>query len=100
VKSRTRKEGRKMIRQYEGHGEENVSKWYVLYGPILGLLYVVALPFIAIATVAALAGEKVWKGMVNLFGKSMSHKWNPTEAYLTGKKRGKKEGKENASKKE
>ncbi len=59
----------------------------LLAGPIIGLLYVVLLPFIGIATVTAIAARKVVGGAVNLIGKSLSFGWRPRTAYLSGKKK-------------
>ncbi len=59
----------------------------LLAGPVIGLLYVVLLPFIGIATVAAVAARKVAGGVINLVGKSLSFGWRPRTAYLSGKKK-------------
>ncbi len=59
----------------------------LLAGPIIGLLYVVLLPFIGIATVTAVAAQKVVGGAFNLIGKSLSFGWRPRTAYLAGKKK-------------
>jgi hypothetical protein len=59
----------------------------LLAGPIIGLLYVVLLPFIGIVTVTAVAARKVVSGALNLIGKSLSFGWRPRTAYLTGKKK-------------
>ncbi len=59
----------------------------LLAGPVIGLLYVVLLPFIGIGTVAAVAARKVVGGAVNLIGKSLSFGWRPRTAYLSGKKK-------------
>jgi hypothetical protein len=59
----------------------------LLAGPIIGLLYVVILPFIGIATVTAVAARKVVGGAINLIGKSLSFGWRPRTAYLSGKKK-------------
>jgi hypothetical protein len=65
----------------------------LLAGPVIGLLYVISLPFIGIAAVATLATGKVVSGLVNVIGKSLSFGWRPREAYLAGKKKAKKENK-------
>ncbi len=66
----------------------------LLAGPVIGLLYVILLPFIGIATVAAVAARKVIGGAFNLIGKSLSFGWRPRTAYLSGKKKkDKKDGK-------
>ncbi len=65
----------------------------LLAGPVIGLLYVVALPFIGIATVTAVASRKVVAGIFNLIGKSLSFGWRPSTAYFAGKKKDKKDTK-------
>lgn len=58
--------------------------------PFIGLFYVVSLPFVFAYALGAVA----LNGIFGLAGKSVSFGWRPTEAYLGGKKKGKKEGKE------
>lgn len=73
--------------------EQGISRsavWSLLMGPILGLIYVIALPFIAIGTMVILLGRKVIGGMFNLLGSLVSFGWRPTEAHLAGKKKDKK----------
>ena len=66
----------------------------LLLGPFMGLAYVIAMPFIAIATVAAMAGKKLGGEMANLMGNLVSFSWRPGEAYLGGKhKKNTKKGK-------
>jgi hypothetical protein len=65
----------------------------LLAGPVIGLFYVVCLPFIGIATIASLATGKVASVVLSLIGKSLSFGWRPREAYLAGKKKSKKEQK-------
>lgn len=59
----------------------------LVLGPLVGLLYVVFLPFIAIGTVAAVAGRKVIGAVLGLAGRSLSFGWRPSTAHLAGKKR-------------
>ncbi len=59
----------------------------VAAAPFIGLAYVIALPFsfmFALSTVAI-------NSVLSLAGRSASFGWRPTEAYLAGKKKGKKE---------
>jgi hypothetical protein len=63
----------------------------LLAAPIIGLVYVVFLPFIGIATLAAVAGRKVLGGVASVAGKTISFGWKPMEAYLAGKKKEKKQ---------
>ena len=65
----------------------------LLTGPLIGLLYAVLMPFIGLATVAALAGRKILGGLYHLIAKSISFGWQPKNAYLSGKKKEKKEKK-------
>ncbi len=58
----------------------------LVVGPMIGLVYVLLLPFIGIGTVAILAVRKVVGGALSLVGKSLSFGWRPKEAYLAGKK--------------
>ncbi len=66
----------------------------LLSGPIIGLLYAILMPIIGLATVVALAGRTVLGGMYNLVAKSISFGWQPKNAYLSGKKKEKKEKEE------
>jgi hypothetical protein len=59
-------------------------------GPLLGLLYVIVLPFIAVGTVAAAVGKKLLEGAAGLAGSIVSFGWRPLEAHLGGKKKGRK----------
>lgn len=59
----------------------------LLVGPFIGLAYVIALPFVSIATMAALVARKIAGGIFNLLGNLVSFGWRPGEAYLGGKKK-------------
>jgi len=72
------------------NGENKVGTGVMLLAaPIMGLAFVVLLPFIGIATLAAVAGRKALGGMTSVAGKTISFGWRPVEAYLAGKKKGK-----------
>lgn len=58
----------------------------LIAGPIMGLLYVICLPFIAVATVVILIGRKALGSIIGLVRNLVSFGWRPTEAYLGGKK--------------
>ena len=75
-----------MLAYYE---EKNRGKGIasLLLGPIIGLAYVISMPFIAIATIAALIGKKTAIGMLSLMRNLVSFGWRPSEAYLSGKKK-------------
>jgi len=62
----------------------------LLASPLIGLLYVVLLPFIGMATLAVLAGRKALGAGAGAAGKTVSFGWRPVEAYLAGRKKGKK----------
>lgn len=62
----------------------------LLAGPVIGLVYVIAMPFIALGTIATLAGRKIIGSVATLLGSLVSFGWRPSEAHLTGKKKGKK----------
>ncbi len=68
---------------------ENVY-WNLLAAPLVGLLYVITLPFIAIGTVLAMVGKKVLGGVATMAGNLISFGWRPSEAHLAGKKKGRK----------
>ncbi len=69
--------------------EDNVGKKaaMLLMAPFIGLFYVIALPFISIATMVALVGRKLGGAIFNLLGNLVSFSWRPGEAYLGGKKK-------------
>ncbi|MCL4477141.1 MAG: hypothetical protein M1508_13110 [Nitrospirae bacterium] len=62
----------------------------LVLGPMVGLVYVICLPFMAIATIITLLAEKVMGGVLGLLWSLVSFGWRPSEAYLSGKKRKKK----------
>lgn len=62
----------------------------IVAAPFIGLAYVVALP---LSFVYALGSAAV-NGVLTLAGREASFGWRPTEAYLSGKKKEKKEGEE------
>ena len=69
----------------EGHREHVYGK--LVMAPIVGLLYVIALPFIAIGTVAAVIGKRLAEGLYHVVGNLVSFGWRPLEANLSGKKK-------------
>ncbi len=75
--------------------QEHVGRKAVLMlmAPFIGLFYVIALPFISIGALAAMVGRKLIGGVFNLLGNLVSFSWRPGEAYLGGKKKGRKKGK-------
>jgi hypothetical protein len=65
----------------------------LLWGPVIGLLYAILMPFIGIATVAILAGREILGSVYHVAEKSVSFGWRPSKAYLSGKKKRKHETK-------
>lgn len=59
----------------------------LLLGPIIGLVYVISMPFIAIATIVTIIGKKALGGILSLLRSLVSFGWRPSEAYLSGKKK-------------
>jgi len=55
--------------------------------PVLGLAYAVFLPFIGIAMLAAVLLRKMFGGLAQSAYKSAAFSWQPSEAYLAGRKR-------------
>jgi hypothetical protein len=67
----------------------------VVVGPLMGLIYVIFLPFISFAMVAGLVAKKVWLG-VRWIGESLlgvaAANWRPGVAYFVWRRQSK-EGK-------
>lgn len=59
-------------------------------GPIMGLLYVIFMPILALITIVALLGGKLLEGLLALVGRSVSFGWRPASSYLSGKNKEKK----------
>jgi hypothetical protein len=57
--------------------------------PIIGLIYVVLMPFIGMMAITTIASGRVLGGIADGIGKSLSFGWRPGNAYLSGKKRNK-----------
>ena len=74
-----------------GNGRASYTRFppgiVLLAGPVIGLIYVIALPFIAVGTVLALVGKKVLSSMFNALGNLVSFGWRPSEAHLAGKRK-------------
>ncbi len=71
----------------------------LVLGPILGLLYAAFLPFIGIAMLTKLVAQKVAGGALSSVTPSVSFGWRPSEAYLAGKKKGRKPSKRDETEK-
>jgi hypothetical protein len=79
------------------HQEEKAGSGVLalILGPLVGLLYVVAMPFIAIATIVGFLAKKAGGAVMGMVRHLVSFGWRPSEAYLSGKKKKKTEKKEN-----
>ena len=55
----------------------------IVAGPVLGLMYAAFLPFIGIAMLVKLVGQKAGSGVMELVHGSASFGWSPSESYLT-----------------
>jgi hypothetical protein len=62
----------------------------LLAGPILGLMYAGFLPFIGIAMIVKVLGSKLAAAVGAHLVPVAGFRWNPSEAYLLGKKRARK----------
>jgi hypothetical protein len=68
----------------------------IVSAPFIGLAYVVALPFVfAYAIFSAIMGA-----VLGTIGREAAFGWRPAEAYLTGRKKGKKQEEKTADEKE
>ena len=83
---------------------DSKTTWYrmpaaavVVAAPALGLLYAAFLPFIGIAMVVKMAGEKIGGGVMESVQSSASFGFRPSESYLSGRK--KREKKDEAARK-
>ena len=70
----------------------------IVAGPVLGLLYAAFLPFIGIAMLVKLVGQKAGGGVMEMVHGSASFGWRPSESYLSGGK--KKEAKKDEASKD
>ena len=59
----------------------------LLLGPIAGLLYVVCLPFVAIAAIIVLVARKAGASVAGAVRNVAYFGWRPLETYLSGKKK-------------
>jgi hypothetical protein len=64
----------------------------LLAGPVVGLIYVIFLPFAALATIIVMVGGKVLGKLWGLARNIVYFGWRPSEAYLAGKKKKGKDG--------
>ena len=63
----------------------------LIAGPVIGLFYVIAMPFMAVGTILTMVGGKLLSGLFNFLGNLVSFGWRPSEAHLAGKKKRRKE---------
>ena len=63
----------------------------LLLGPVVGFLYVIFLPFIAVAAIIVMTGGKALGKLWDIARSLAYFEWRPSEAYLAGKKKKKKD---------
>ncbi len=63
----------------------------IVVAPVLGLVYAAFLPFIGIAMFVKLVAQKIGGGAMETVRGSASFGFRPSESYLSGKKKGKKD---------
>ena len=63
----------------------------IVAAPVLGLIYAAFLPFIGIAMLVKLVAQKAGGGVLEMVQGSASFGFRPSESYLSGKKKGKKD---------
>ena len=73
---------------------DSKTAWYrmpaaavIVAAPALGLLYAAFLPFIGIAMLVKLVGERIGGGVMESVQSSASFGFRPSESYLTGRKK-------------
>ena len=59
----------------------------LLLGPVVGLAYVICLPFISVGAIIVMIGGKALGKVWNLVRSLAYFEWKPSEAYLAGKKK-------------
>jgi len=58
----------------------------IVLAPVIGLLYAAFLPFIGIAMLVKLVGQKAGGGVMEMVHGGASFGWRPSESYLAGRK--------------
>jgi hypothetical protein len=73
--------------------DSNILKKAVmlLLGAVVGLIYVIFLPFVSVATMIVMACGKALGKLWNLAMDTVHFGWRPSETYLLGKKEKEKE---------
>jgi hypothetical protein len=66
----------------------------LILGPIIGLAYVVFLPFVSVAALIFMIGKKLFGAIWSLLKSLVYFEWRPSEAYLAGKKKKKEKTKD------
>jgi hypothetical protein len=91
------------IDHLKSEGSESVIKQIgrIAAAPFIGLAYIVALPFAFAVAIGLAVGKLAMKGAelaLHTVGVEASFDWNPVEAYLTGRKKRRKNKKERKEK--
>lgn len=85
------------IEQNGGFSHVMRSVGKIAAAPFIGLAYIVMLPIGFFVALAAGIVNLLMKGAAALAGKNVSFQWNPMEAYFSGKKKEKDDGKSKKS---
>ena len=68
--------------------------------PVLGLVYAIFLPFIGLAMAASVLLKKLFGGLAQSAYRGAAFSWQPSEAYLAGKRHSNRKGEQKEEKKE
>ena len=72
---------------YGEHATTGKKVIALMLGPIIGLAYVIFLPFISVAALVVMMGGKALGSIWSLLRSLVYFGWRPSEAYLAGKKK-------------
>lgn len=72
---------------YDEHSKRGEKAAMLVLGPVVGLIYVIFLPFVSIVAVIAFVGGKALEKLWGLSGNLVYFGWRPIESYLSGKKK-------------
>jgi hypothetical protein len=69
----------------------------LLLAPLFGLVYALFLPFIGMAMLVTLIGRKVFGSLFDGLWKTAAFGWRPSEAYMLGRKKSRRDAKKGSS---
>jgi hypothetical protein len=74
----------------QARGNPWLTALKMLASPVMGFIYVVVMPFIAIGAAVGALGWMLLSRVVSLLLKSVSFAWQPTMSYFLGGSKGRK----------